>query len=386
MKKIALIIPECDGEWIGAMNYYSNLVLQCQKFASEALDFTVITSPESEEKIRELFPQGTAVLATRLVYKSLPWLVRNLIYVGVGIDFMMRWFLKRHGITVVSHSPSRNYGKDIHVISWIPDCQHKYLPHFFTKDDLNKRDIKFQRFLNRCDRLIVSSQVAHDDVLRFFHVPEGKLAILRFYKQPVSSRTVISSESLLEKYRLPVHFFYLPNQFWAHKNHAIVINALSLLAVEGLEITIVCSGNTRDYRNPDFFSELMQQVEHSGLHDRFRVLGLVPLEDVHALTIYSMAMINPSLFEGWSTSVEEARANGKRIILSEISVHREQSPPDALFFRPDSAIELADKIKQVVQEFSQPSEEQRQLQARINANQLSRQFAYEYVKIIESLG
>lgn len=384
MKKIALIIPSCDGEWLGGLNYYSNLVVQCQKWVSDRLEFTVITSPECEKKIREVFPDGTTVLATRLVKKSLPWLVRNLIYVGTGIDLAMQWFFKRHGIAIVSHSPCRNYGKDIQVFGWIPDCQHKHLPHFFSHDEITKKDRDLLRVLNCCDRLIVSSQVAYDDLQRFYQVPEGKLAILRFYKQPVFNPVTQTRKSSLDKYQLPENFFYLPNQFWAHKNHTIVINALKLLANEGLEATVVCSGNTHDYRNPNFFFELIQRVEHAGLGDRFRVIGLVPREDVHSLIKYSMAMINPSLFEGWSTSVEEARANGKRIILSDIPVHREQSPPDALFFQPDSANELAKKIRQVALDFSRQREEQRQRQAEASANQLSRQFAHEYAKIIES--
>lgn len=386
MKKITLTISACDEEWIGGLNYFSNLVSQCQKFASGSLKFCVITNPESEKIIYDLFPEGTSVLATRLLKRSLLSRVRNLIYSGTGIDLLMQWYFKYHNITVVTHSPYRNYGKNIQVIGWIPDCQHKHLPHFFSADELNKRDHNFQFLLNRCDRLIVSSRFAYDDLQRFYHVPEGKLAILRFYKQPVLNQAVMMREDLQKKYRLSNRFFYLPNQFWAHKNHAVVIEALRLLADEGLDITVVCSGNLEDYRNPCYFSELMQRVERSGLRDRFKVIGLVPLADVHALILYSMAMINPSLFEGWSTSVEEARANGKRIILSDIPVHREQSPPDALFFKPDSANELAKRIRQVVLGFSELKEVERQQLAQINANHLSRQFATEYAKIIESLG
>lgn len=47
------------------------------------------------------------------------------------------------------------------------------------------------------------------------------------------------------------------------------------------------------------------------------MLGLVPRSDVIALMRYSISLINPSFFEGWSTTVEEAKSMGKQIILSE---------------------------------------------------------------------
>lgn len=41
---------------------------------------------------------------------------------------------------------------------------------------------------------------------------------------------------------------------------------------------------------------------------------------------HAIAIINPSLFEGGSTTVEEAKSLLKVIILSGIPVHREQNP------------------------------------------------------------
>jgi len=56
----------------------------------------------------------------------------------------------------------------------------------------------------------------------------------------------------------------------------------------------------------------------------------------------SNSLINPSFFEGWSTTVEEAKSMGKRIILSDIEVHREQNPSGGVFFDPKNPKELAE--------------------------------------------
>ena len=76
----------------------------------------------------------------------------------------------------------------------------------------------------------------------------------------------------------------------------------------------------------------------------FRPLGIVPYLDLMSLMRHSVAVINPSRFEGWSTTVEEAKSMGKSILLSDISVHREQAPDRAAFFSPDNPQALADAM------------------------------------------
>jgi len=65
---------------------------------------------------------------------------------------------------------------------------------------------------------------------------------------------------------------------------------------------------------------------------------------VYSLMFNSISIINPSLFEGWSTTVEEAKTYGKNIILSDIPVHREQSPERCIYFDSSNAGELANIV------------------------------------------
>ena len=62
----------------------------------------------------------------------------------------------------------------------------------------------------------------------------------------------------------------------------------------------------------------------------------------------AVAIVNPSLSEGWSTNVEEARALGVPMVLSDIAVHREQAGDRAVFFDADSAIAAAGAMETVL--------------------------------------
>ena len=74
------------------------------------------------------------------------------------------------------------------------------------------------------------------------------------------------------------------------------------------------------------------------------ILGMVPYADVQSLSEAAWAYINPSLFEGWSTTVEEAKYRGKPILLSNLKVHREQAPKKGVYFNPMDPDELAEKM------------------------------------------
>jgi hypothetical protein len=51
--------------------------------------------------------------------------------------------------------------------------------------------------------------------------------------------------------------------------------------------------------------------------------------------------VQPSLSEGWNTGVEEAHLFGKRILLSDIAVHREQNPDRATYFDARNPADLS---------------------------------------------
>ena len=66
-----------------------------------------------------------------------------------------------------------------------------------------------------------------------------------------------------------------------------------------------------------------------------------------SLIFYSTAVINPSLFEGWSSTVEQAKMYNKKIVLSNINVHREQNPKYAFFFNSHDSNKLSNIFQSI---------------------------------------
>ena len=89
----------------------------------------------------------------------------------------------------------------------------------------------------------------------------------------------------------------------------------------------------------------MAFVAEHRLESQIRILGFLDRNAQIQLYRGAAAVLQPSLFEGRSTSIEEARGLGKRLIVSDISPHREQCGEDARYFEKDSAEDLARAIE-----------------------------------------
>ena len=66
-----------------------------------------------------------------------------------------------------------------------------------------------------------------------------------------------------------------------------------------------------DYRNKDHVDELKNYISTCGLENNIRLLGFIDYNDLFYFMRHCVSIINPSLFEGWSTTVEEAKSLGK---------------------------------------------------------------------------
>jgi glycosyltransferase involved in cell wall biosynthesis len=219
---------------------------------------------------------------------------------------------------------------------WIPDFQHRYLPELFSAEEIRRRDESIARLVEEAPRMVLSSESAAEDFRKFFPAHAAKAQVFRFAAPPP-----IFTDDEVEA---PERFFLVCNQFWKHKNHLVVFEALRILRDRGLHPVVLCTGQIEDYRDRDYASTIRQAVSPDVLGDQVRLLGLIPRHEQITLMRRALAIVQPSRFEGWSTVVEDARVLGRPTVLSDIPVHREQNPPGARFFPPDSSEALADVL------------------------------------------
>lgn len=227
-------------------------------------------------------------------------------------------------------------------VFWIPDFQEKYLPEFFSQETLSKRESYNQKVAQSQYDVVFSSFAAKADFELYYPGNRCKKHVLQFVSIiDLDVIEHIDKLTLFDKYSIGECYFIVCNQFWIHKNHQVVLDAVKVLVKEQPDFKLVFTGREFDSRWPNYTSELKSFVRDNNLESNIKFLGFIDRYDQLALMRYAKSVIQPSFFEGWSTVVEDCKALGKHIVLSDIPVHKEQISENVTFFDPYNASELA---------------------------------------------
>ena len=353
MIRVGFAVPQSWSSWLGGLNYVRNLIATVVR-EQVGLE-PVVLDPRGRAGLLEA-PGAERIASAILDRTSVPGRLRRALREVTGADLLLERLLRKHGIDALSHSEPLRGPLRVPVVAWLADVQHRRLPELFDAPSIAHRDRTFERACRNSTLVVASSECARRDLEAFFPAAAGKVRVLRFVDAAAAGAATVDVETLAARYGLQGRYLLVPNQFWAHKNHAVILRALKLLAERGHKVRVLATGNPGDYRAPGLFGELMKLRGELGVEDQFRCLGVVPYADLASLERGAVAMINPSRFEGWSTSVEEAKSLGKAILLSDIDVHREQAPERGAYFEPDDAEALAELLRTAWERFDPAAE------------------------------
>jgi len=120
----------------------------------------------------------------------------------------------------------------------------------------------------------------------------------------------------------------------------------ALIRLNNPSISCVFTGDTQDYRWPEYFEQIKSFISENNLTSSVHLLGHISREQQIQLMQAATAVIQPSRFEGWSTVVEESKALNKKLILSQFPVHCEQALENSQFFEPDDDQKLSQLMKE----------------------------------------
>lgn len=331
--------------WRGGYNYLLNLFSALDSldnkeikpilFVGEDADLTALTPFNQIDCAQvvqhKLFNGGWK---NRLLLKSLVW----------GKHHKFDELFRNHDIDLIFENACF-FGRycTASSVAWIPDFQHKKLPGMFGIWARLKREFGFRCQIAAGRNVLLSSNDSRRDFELYY--PRSKIAVfvIPFAVELSLDILEISPLDVRNKYNLPSNFYYLPNQFWPHKNHTLVLEALKILKTRGKSLVIVASGNNNV--QPDEFVDMLKlKIKEYRLDQNFILLGSIPYKDVIGLMRAAKGVVNPSLFEGWSTTVEEAKALGVHMILSNLAVHKEQASESAVFFKRNSPESLVNAL------------------------------------------
>ncbi|MCZ2132339.1 MAG: glycosyltransferase [Bacteroidetes bacterium] len=236
------------------------------------------------------------------------------------------------------------------------DLQHRIQPHFPEVSALGTwqwREYLFGNGAKFADGILVDSETGKEDVLNYYgnYISAEKLFVLPLPPAYTPEKSTITPEKISEikvKYRLPERYFFYPAQFWAHKNHARLIQSLHILRSRyGIDATLALVGSRtggEQEAREKIYEIAMHLAEQLGVQDLCRYLGYVPDEDMPLLYAGATALVMPTMFGPTNTPVSEAWGLGCPVITSDIRGIREHAGEASLLADPNSADAIAETI------------------------------------------
>lgn len=200
------------------------------------------------------------------------------------------------------------------------DVQHRthpYLPEMQEGGEWAYRESRTAPFLRQAAGIIVGTRQGAGELRQFYGIPEDRFLLLPHpaprgfggKRQPAS----------------PPYFLY-PANFWPHKNHATLLQALALLQRKDASLIFTGQGKNRAY-----LEDLARKL---GVESRVKFAGHVEDAELQRLYLSASALVYSSLSGPENLPPLEAMAAGCPVLNSDFPGAREQLGSAAVFVSP----------------------------------------------------
>jgi glycosyltransferase involved in cell wall biosynthesis len=198
------------------------------------------------------------------------------------------------------------------------------------------------RILCQAEHIVCNSEATASDVMAFFRIPAKKITpILLAYDATHFRRPKSESAGWGKRY-----FLYL-GRHNPHKNLNRLISAVASL------------GKFADYRlliagapDPRYTPLLQTQVEELGLGETVLFLDYIPYQQLPSLLSEAIALVFPSLWEGFGLPVLEAMACGTAVITSSVSSLPEVAGDAAILVDPSDVGAIASAMRSLLNDYN----------------------------------
>lgn len=332
----------------GEFNQALNAILQMQRICEGIFEFEVFTT--HIENIKDLKGLGvnSAVFKYSIVDKFISFGLSSplwqLILNSVKITGPFETKLIKHGADLVyfiSQTSSSNKLQKLNFINTVMDLCHRDSPEFpevRNFGDFYWREQHFKSNLASSLLVLTASDQLSSLISTRYGVDSVRLLSMPFSPAPfLKADSAVDKNIVLKMYSLDEGYFFYPAQFWAHKNHILLLNALLNLREKGFEYRVVFAGGDKGNR-----THVERFVAHHSLEKQVIFLGFVPAEHMRGLYEGCIAVTMPTYFGPTNLPPLEAWMIGKPLIYSSHLIG--EVGDAAICVNPDEPGELAEAM------------------------------------------
>ncbi len=237
----------------------------------------------------------------------------------------------------------------------IHDLQHRLQPQFEEVSkggELEQREYLFRNLARHATLLLVDSEVGREDVLDAYEAhgaDPDRVRVLPFLPASYLDPSVSEADRThaRDALNLPERYLLYPAQFWPHKNHLRLVEALGLLRHRGDEVHVVLCGSSTGALREKTHARVLAAARRLGVERQVHILGYVPDAFMSALYAESAGVVMPTFFGPTNIPVIEGWTFGKPVLTSDIRGIREQAGDAAVLVDPASTEAVAEGVRRL---------------------------------------
>lgn len=255
--------------------------------------------------------------------------------------------LRARDVDLCLYMEYEHYSYELATPSLVPihDLMHRYEARFAENRAYADPDALFSRICKGANGILVDSEVGKRQLMESYGPFAAPVHVL-----PYIPPEHIYDESLLEPdphldqivASVPERFLFYPAQFWEHKNHVRLIDAVIEAADRQPDIHLVLAGAPKNH-----YAAVLSHIEETRASDRVTLLGFVSDAVKVALYRKARALVMPTFYGPTNIPPLEAFELGCAVLASHVYAMPEQLGDAALYFDPTSVDEMRVCIERI---------------------------------------
>jgi glycosyltransferase involved in cell wall biosynthesis len=231
----------------------------------------------------------------------------------------------------------------------IHDLQYLFYPEYFTRPKLEYLKVMVPRSAEVARLILTPSEYTRRTVIERLNIDPSVVVVVHHGISPKEPRD--GRVDVRDRYGIAGPFFLYPAAAFPHKNHLVLLEALSRLRETHPDAELVLTGpkGTAQWGTAKSMDvSLAQEVRRLGIQDHVKRLGFVPAADLDALYDEATGLAFPSRFEGFGAPVLEAMSRGCPVIAADATALPEVVQDTGVLVSPDNPEEWAQAMAEMI--------------------------------------
>lgn len=275
---------------------------------------------------------------TIVLKNTVPFIKNDPIRTFITLPILLRK-LNPDVVIEPAHFGPFNLPKKIKRVTIIHDLSPLKFPKFHPFLSQFLQRIFLPGIIKRADLLITNSMNTSKDLKTYYPKSKNKIEQIYLGKEDIFKPTKSNCELL--KYGIQSPYILSVGTIEPRKNLTTLLKAFTIFKLKNpskMQLVIVGS---KGWKSKSFYKEF----KHHPFKNDIKLVGFVNRNDLPILYTCSLTFIYSSLYEGFGLPVLEAMACGSPCIISNTSSLPEVGGEAALYFNPERADELSEKLK-----------------------------------------